>query len=74
MICYFSKKEHTDTLVEQTETKPQEMPEFKMYKQTETYSFDPPLNFSVEGKSLLAVTSFDTRNSVFKKTDENKSF
>ena len=37
-------KKHTDTLIEQTKTKPQETLEFKMNKQTQTYSFNPPIN------------------------------
>ena len=40
-------KKHTDTLVEQTKTKPQETIEFKMNKKMQTYSFNPPIN-SVE--------------------------
>ena len=40
----------------------------------QTFSFSPPLNLVEEGKWLLAVTSFETTNSVFKLTDENVSF
>ena len=49
-------KKHTDTLVEQTKIKPQETFEYKMNKQMETFSFNPPINLSDEGKNLLAVT------------------
>ena len=67
-------KKHTDTLIEQTKTKPQETPEFTMNKQIQTFSFKLPFNLSEEGKWLLAVTSFEATNSVFNITDENISF
>ena len=67
-------KKHTDTLIEQTKTKPQETLEFKMNKQTETFSFNPPINLVEEGKWLLGVTSLECTNSVFNITNENNSF
>ena len=67
-------KKHTDTLIEQTRTKPQETLEFKMNKQTQTFSTNPPINLVEEGKWLLAVSSFECTNSVFNITDENNSF
>ena len=67
-------KKHTDTLIEQTKTKPQETLEFKMNKQMQTFSFNPPINLVEEGKWLLAVTSFECTNSVFNITNENNSF
>ena len=67
-------KKHTDTLVEQTKTKPQETLEFKMNKPMQTFSFNPPINLVGEGKWLLAVSSFECTNSVFKITNENNSF
>ena len=67
-------KKHTDTLIEQTKTKPQETLEFKMNKQTQTFSFNPPINLIEEDKWLLAVSSFECTNSVFNITNENNSF
>ena len=67
-------KKHTDTLVEQTKTKPQETLEFEMNKQKQTFSFNPPLNLLEEGEWLLGVSLFDCTNSVFKITSENNSF
>ncbi len=67
-------KKHTDTLIEQTKTKPQETLEFKMNKQTQTFSFSPPINLVEEGKWLLAVSSFECTNFVFNITNENNSF
>ena len=67
-------KKHTDTLIEQTKTKPQETLEFKMNKQNQTFSFNPSINLLEEGKWLLAVSSFECTNSVFNITKENNSF
>ena len=67
-------KKHTDTLIEQTKTKPQETLEFKMNKQMQTFSFNPPINLLEEGKWLLAVSSFECTNSVFNINNENNSF
>ena len=67
-------KKHTDTLIEQTKTKPQETLEFKMIKQMQTFSFKPPINLVEEGKWLLAVSSFECTNSVFNINSENNLF
>ena len=67
-------KKHTDTLIEQTKTKPQETLEFKMNKQMQTFSFNPPIILLEEGKWLLAVSSFECTNSVYNITNENNSF
>ena len=67
-------KKHTDTLIEQTKTRPQETLEFKMNKQMQTFSFNPPINLIEEDKWLLAVSSFECTNSVFNITDDNNSF
>ena len=67
-------KKHKDTLAEQTKTKPQETLKFRLNKQMETFSFSPPINLVEEGKWLLAVTCFETTNSVFNITNENNSF
>ena len=67
-------KKHTDTLTEQTKTRPQETLEIKMDKQMQTFSFNPPINFIEEDKWLLAVSSFECTNSVFNITNDNNSF
>ena len=67
-------KKHTDTLIEQTKTKPQETLEFRMNKQTQTFSFNPPIKLVEEGKWLLGVTRLECTNSVFNITNENNSF
>ena len=67
-------KKHTDTLIEQTKTKPQETLEFKMNKQIQTFSFNPPINLFEEGKWLMAISLFDCTNSVYNITNENNSF
>ena len=66
-------KKHTDTLIEQTKTKAQETLEFKMKKQMQTFSSNPPINLFEEGKWLLAVSSLECTNSVFNITNENNS-
>ena len=61
-------------MIEQTKTKPQETLEFKMNKQRQTFSFNPPINLLEEDKWLLAVSSFEFTNFVFNITNENNSF
>ena len=61
-------------MIEQTKTKPQETLEFKMVKQMQTFSFNPPINLIEEDKWLLAVSSFECTNSIFNITGENNSF
>ena len=67
-------KKHTDTLIEQTKTKPQETLEFKMNKQMQIFSFNPPINLIEEDKWLLGVSSFECTNSVFNIIDDYNSF
>ena len=67
-------KKHTDTLIGQTKTKPQETLELKKSKQTQTFSFNPPINLVEEGKWVMAVSLFDCTNSVYNITNENNSF
>ena len=70
----FSIKKHTDKLIVQTGTRPQETFEFKMKKQPQIFSFSPPIYLIEEGKCLLRVTSFEATNSVFNINNENTSF
>ena len=67
-------KKHTDTLIEQTKTRSQETLEFRMNKQRQTFSFNPPISLVEEGKWLMAVSLFECTNSVFNITNENNSF
>ena len=67
-------KKHTDTIIEQTRTKPQETLEFKMNKEMQFFSFNPPINLIEEGKRLIGVSSFECTNCVFNITNENNSF
>ena len=69
-----SIKKHTDTLIQQTKTKPQETLEFKMIQSKQTFSFNPSINLVEEGKWLLGVTSLECTNSVFNIIHENNSF
>ena len=67
-------KKHTDTLIEQTKTKPEETLEFKMNRQLQVFLFNRPIKLVEEGKWLLAVNFFECTNSAFNKTNENNSF
>ena len=64
---------NTDTLKEQTKTKPQETLEVEMIKQMEILSFNPLIKLSSE-KWLLAMISFGATISLFNITEENNSF
>ena len=67
-------KNHTDILVQQTKTQPQQTLEFRMITQLKFFSFDSLFNLDDEGEWVIAVTSFETTNSVLKICDENNSF
>ena len=67
-------KKHTDILIQQTKSRPEETLEFKMNKQMQTFSFNSPINLVQEGKWLIAVSLLECTNSVFNKTNENNSF
>ena len=67
------RKRHPDTLIDQTKNRPQETPDFRLNKQMETFSFNPPINLADDGKWLLAVMRFEASNSVFIVTDENNT-
>ena len=66
-------KKHTDTLIEQTKTRPEETLEFVMNTQMQIFSYNPPINLVEEVKWLVAVTYFSTTNSVVDITNENNS-
>ena len=67
-------KKHTNTLIQQTKTKPQETLEFKLVRSKQTFSFNPPINLVDEGKWLSRVSSLECTYSVFNITNENNSF
>ena len=67
-------KKHTDTLIQQTKTEPQETLEFKMNKQRQTFSFSPTINLVEEDKWLLAISSHECTKSAFNIIDDNNSF
>ena len=47
-----SVEKHSDTLIEQTKTIPQETLEYEIKKQMQTFSFNPPINLVEERKWL----------------------
>ena len=66
-------EKHTDTLIEQTKTKPEAI-EYKLNKPMEFIFFPPATNLIDENKWLLAVSSFETTKSVFNITHESITF
>ena len=67
-------KNHSDVLIEQTRSRPQETLQFKLNTQMGTFSFSTPLNLSEGRKWFLAITSFEATKSVFIITNKNKRF
>ena len=47
-------KKHTDTLIHQTKTKPQETLEFKMNKQTQVFFVQPTNKLSRRGQMVIS--------------------
>ena len=66
-------EKRTDVLIDETKSKPQETLEFKMNKQMQTFSFNPPINLMDQSKRLISVTNSEATNSVFNITDKNIS-
>ena len=69
-----SVTKNCETLIKQTNTKPQETLEFKLTKSRETLSFKPPI--PIEGSWMVGLTCLKCYNSVFntihkKKTNSN---
>ena len=55
-------KKHTDTLIKQTKTKPQETLDFKMNRQRQIFLFNSLIILIEEDKWLLALSSFECTN------------
>ena len=67
-------KKYFDTLIQQTKTRPQETLEFKINKQMQIFSFNPPKNLIEEGKWLLGASSFECTIFILNITNKNNSF
>ena len=65
---------HTDSLTEQTRTKPQDLGEFKLKKQMEMFSFSPLINLYDEANCFLTVTIFGALISDSSITGEDNTF
>ena len=61
-----------ETLIEQTQTKPQETLEFKMTKPREIFHFKPPIQ--IKGDWMIGLTDLEVYNSIFNITEENNKF
>ena len=67
-------REYTNTLIEQTRSRPQEVLEVKLNMQMDKFPVSLPLNFYEEGSWLSALKRFEVTNTIFKTTDVNKTF
>ena len=67
-------KKHTDTLIKQPKTNPQETLEFKMNEHMQIFSYSAPVDLPEADKWLLAVTFYECTNSFFNITNEYNSF
>ena len=61
-----------ETLIEQTNTKPQETLEFKTIKSRETFHFTPPVQ--IKGDGMIGLTDLEVYNSIFNITEGNNKF
>ena len=64
-------QKHTDTLIQQTKTRPEETLDFKMNKQLQIFSFHPPIILVEEAKWVLGLSLLECTISVFNITNEN---
>ena len=67
-----SKTKNCDSLIEQTQRKPEETLELKKIKQSETFHLNPPIHS--KGDWMLGLTDLEVYNSVFNITKENNKF
>ena len=67
-----STTKNCETLIEQTQTKPQETLEFKMNKSRQAFHFKPPIQ--VKEDWILGLTDLEICNSIFNITEESNKF
>ena len=58
----------SETLIEQTHRKAEELLEFKMIKSRETFHFNPPNQ--IKGDWMVGLTCLEVYNSIFNITEE----
>ena len=63
---------NSETLNEQTLSKPQERFEFKMIKPRETFHFKSSIQ--IKGDWMIGLTDLEVYNSIFNITEENNKF
>ena len=61
-----------ETLIKQTNRKPEETLKFKMNRSRETFKFRPPIQ--VRGDWMLGLTDLEVYNSIFNITEETNKF
>ena len=65
---FLSITENCETVIKQTQTKPQVVLEFKINRPKQTISFNPLI--SVEGSWMIGLTSLEVCNSIFNITEQ----
>ena len=67
-----SKTKNCETLIEQTQKKPEETLELKMIKPREIFHFKPQIQ--IQGDWMLGLVNLEVYNSIFNITEENNKF
>ena len=67
-----SLTQNCETLIKQTQSKPQEAPEFQPTKSRKTFSYISPI--SIEGYKMVGLAGLEVLNSIFNITEENTKF
>ena len=68
----FSITKNCETLIGETQRKPEETLEFKLTKSTELFHFNPSI--SIQGDWMIGLASVEIYNSAFNVTEENNKF
>ena len=67
-----SNTKNCETLIEQTQRKPEETLEIKMVKPREIFHFKPPM--VIKGDWMIGLVNLEVYNSIFNITEKNKKF
>ena len=66
--------ENSETLIQQTHTKPQETLEFKITKPEEIFSLEPYIVLGLEFKKMIRLRSLEVEIAISNITEENNKF
>ena len=73
-IYYFRVPKNCETLIEQTDRKPQERLALKVTQPRETFSIQPFIIIGLDFKWMFGLTSLEVYNPIFSNTKGNKKF